>query len=140
MDHRAEAWEEIKILQDIIHKQEDLRTKTKNWCIALFGGLSIAFANSNGKLDFLAYLLASIILVCIFWLLENLQRSIQMTTICHRNSVEESLLSELESYKGPKIGKTFSAGYKFLSPFNLRLSAVYLGLIIIALSLSFFQQ
>lgn len=137
MEWRDEAWKEIVVLQDIIHKQEDLRTKTKNWSIVLFGGITIAYTSSTTDLDYFSYFVASSIIILTFLLLENLQRSIQMTTILRRNFVEKQLRDNMLEYNGPKIGKSFSSGFRFLSIFNLRLMSVYGSLFLITVSLYF---
>lgn len=135
----SKAFKELEIVQSIIHKQEELRSEQKKWCITIFAALTIPYL--TGKIEErLLYLIPTILIIAIFYSIECNIAKDQWQTILRRNNIEKVLRNKEMEYDGPQIGLSFEArnnvSLKFY--FHMRLFVLYVSLIILSFLMAFF--
>ena len=133
------ALSELKMVQDIIHNQEQMRLKVVGWCIAAVTGISIAFVSKTLVVPTKYYLALSLAITCIFLWLDTVHRVAVDRAIARSGDIEGFLRGEHE-YDGPKIGKSISvasgARYQAESLKNVRVYGPYLALSLIVVAVA----
>ena len=131
MEIETIALEELKLVQSIIHNQEQMRVKVVGWCIAIISAISIAYLSKKLELPSNSYFGLSLAIVSIFLWLDTVHRVAVDRAIIRSGEIESFFRKEIE-YDGPKIGKSISVKngipYQFRSLKNVRVYGPYLVL------------
>jgi len=131
METETIALEELKLVQSIIHNQEQMRIKVVGWCIATISAISVAYLSQKLNLPPKSYFSLSLIIILIFLWLDTVHRVAVDRAILRSGEIESFFRKEIE-YDGPKIGKSISVKngipYQFRSLKNVRVYGPYLAL------------
>ncbi len=138
--HDYKAMEELKLLQNVIGRQEDFRMKIKSWAVTLVSAVSIAFLSGKINISSKSYIIMSVGIIVSFCWTDVIYRVAQNRAMKRSGNVESYLRGEVE-YSGPKIGSSLSIPNTLSEQFgafnNVRTYSVYLILVILTLILSF---
>ena len=141
MEAEMIALEELKLVQSIIHTQEQMRFKVVGWCIATITGLSVAYLSEKLDLPHTSYFVLSILIILIFLWLDTVHRVAVDRAIMRSGEIEKALRGEAE-YDGPKIGESLSLKngilYQLRSLKNVRVYGPYLALLFAVSCIYFF--
>jgi hypothetical protein len=107
MDKHELAMEELRLLQEIIKHQEDLRAQLMNWSVGLIGAGTFAFLTEI-KLSQSNFLFVGCTLVLASFWMNVIFRVAQDRAITRSHRVEQ-FLREGGEYDGPKIGLSLAA-------------------------------
>lgn len=133
MDEHQRAMEELRLLQEIIRHQEDLRAQLTNWSVGLISAISIVFLSAKIDLSGLHYILVGSALIIAFFWNNIIFRVAQSRAIARSNKVEECL-RQGGDYDGPKIGDSIGGdndiGEQVRAMNNVRIYAPYVILLI----------
>lgn len=99
--------EELKILQDIASRQEELRVKIRGWCIALLTALSVAALSQEIRISSGQFFFFGCVILVLFLWLDALYRVAQDRAF-DRAKVVESVLRGEVNYDGPRIRDSLS--------------------------------
>jgi len=129
MEWKQLAFDEIKILNDIIGIQEDVRQKIRNWTIILISGVSIAFLSKKIDLGPYHYLAVCYSILLLFLWADVIHRVAQSRAI--RRSIDvEKALGDGGQYDGPKIATSLSVSSNLREQWrafnNVRVYSIYL--------------
>jgi hypothetical protein len=141
------AKDELKILQDIIARHDDISFKIKSWCITLNIGILAAFygINSTEAIKIPLFLIfPCLILIDIFFLWIDAVYRVAMNRAMKRSATIEKQLRKNKLKKYPKINKTFNKPNKlrdqFLALKNIRVTAPYIIILFIDLLVLFIKK
>jgi len=136
------ALEELKLLQGIAEKQEELRFKIRGWCLALVTALTAAFLSEKTDFSGAQYILISCLILALFLWLDVLYRVAQDRALTRAEIVEKNLRG-VEEYAGPLIRNSLSVKNTIkdqrTSLNNIRVYGPYLLLFIIVLPVGIFN-
>ncbi len=96
------AWEEIKLLHEIVKNQEEWRFKIRGWAVALLTALSVVAFSNDVKITGSQYLALSIVVLLVTCWIDVIYRVAQDRALERANIVEEQLRTQ-RKYDGPKI-------------------------------------
>lgn len=105
---REEALREYYHLQDIVDRFDERSLKIKSWSVTSCG-VALGFGvTEHQPLLFCVAALGSLV----FWYLETLWKTMQGMIIDRSNNIEAMLAQPSAVYPGPKIGHTFTTGFR----------------------------
>ena len=105
---REEALREYYHMQDLIDRFDERSLKIKSWSVTSCG-VALGFGvTENQPLLFCVAALGSLV----FWYLEVLWKVMQGMIIERSNELETQLSQPSLRYDGPKIGHTFTSGFR----------------------------
>lgn len=107
MDKNQIAIEELKIFQDVIYGQEEIRFKIKSWAFALISAISIAFLSKKTNFSSVEYLFISVGILFLFFWTDAIHRVAQDRSQKRTFDIECFLRGETE-YDGPKVNISLS--------------------------------
>src|SRR5436305_14104265 len=96
------ALEELKILQSVISKHDDLRSQVLGWCIALVTGLTIAYLSKPVALDRWGFVALSVAIVLLFLWVSVTYKVAQDRAIERARTIESQIRSKTV-YDGPLV-------------------------------------
>jgi len=106
-DKKQIALEEWKIVQDVIHDQEEIRFKIKGWAVALISAISITFLSKKINFSSAEYLFISVGIVLLFFWTDVIHRVAQDRSQKRTFDIECFLRRKTE-YDGPKVSISLS--------------------------------
>jgi hypothetical protein len=134
------AIEERKIIQDIIHNQEAIRMKLVGWCITIISGFTIALYSQNVHLSSCKYLVFTLTVVLVFFLLDIVNRQVFFKMLKRSRAVEGMIQNSGSDYDGFKIEESMAQKrLQKMCIFDYRLISPYVALVIIIL-VSYFTK
>lgn len=99
------AVEELKLIQGIIGRQEEVRLRLRSWGITLIAAASVAQLSGELELSASRYLFVSLSVIGLFWFLEAVHRRAEERAILRSAQIESALRGE-EQYRGPLIRRS----------------------------------
>ena len=127
---------EFDILQDVIKFQEDIRMKSRNWCITIISAITITFISEKISFSNLNFLIMNSVLIVLFLWLELIYRVAEKRAIIRSSYVESALRGE-KKYDGPLIGKSLSKSNSIKTQIkelnNIRIYFTYLILFLLTI-------
>lgn len=106
------ALEELRLLESIIAKHDDLRAHMMNWAVGLVTALSAAYLSDKSGLDHWGFLTVGAFVALLFFWMDAVYKVAQDRAIKRAALVEQHLrqLNEKEPqpYDGPRIGESLS--------------------------------
>ncbi|UCE59909.1 MAG: hypothetical protein JSU63_20995 [Phycisphaerales bacterium] len=139
MDRENVALEELKLLQAIIARQDQMRFRIKTWATTIFSALSLALFTEKIELSTSSFLLAALLVSGLFWALDAIYRTSEERAI-RRAKVVEECIESAGPYKGPKIAASLSttgSWREFMGALQrARVFALYVILILLAVAIS----
>lgn len=140
MDTRQLALEELRLLQEIIKHQEELRAQLTNWAVGLIGAVTVAFLSTEISLSRFQFLFVGCTLVFASFWMNVIYRVAQNRAIVRGIRVEH-YLREGNAYDGPRIGASLavrnSVGEQLRAAANIRMYAPYSILLAFLIAASF---
>ena len=131
------ALEELRQLQLIIGRQDELKAKTKSLAISLFSALTAAFVSQKIlMLDQIEYFVITLILAVLFFLIETVYGATEINAEDRVKEIEKYFQTN-GNYLGPKIYQSLTISVNFeqlkLAAKRLRTNLLYLTLLIISI-------
>lgn len=138
MDKIDIAMEEIKILQSIIARHDDLSIRIKSWCISLNIGLIAAFygINASNQISFnkISMVIILVLLTGFFLWLDTIYR-VAMDRAIQRTTEIETEIREHKLSTYPKINISLGMPNRLTNQIrtirNIRMNTPYIMIIII---------
>lgn len=97
---------ERELIQDIIHKQQDIRYKNYGWSVALLIAISVASISTESKVPGILYLVLSTGIILLFGVFDITHRSDFYKVTDRSKKVEFFMREDPSSYDGPYIEET----------------------------------
>jgi len=97
---------EREIIQDIIHKQQDIRYKNYGWSVALVMAISVASISADSSVPSYLYLCLGIGIILMFGIFDVVHRSDFYKIADRSYKVEEQMRVNMSEYDGPRIEET----------------------------------
>lgn len=145
MNERQETrLEELRLIQNIIAQQQDLRTRAVAWSVALNTGLIIARFSDTIQLAAWVYLCVALLATALFFWLDTTYKVAEDRAIERSNQIEESIRTDpaATAYDGPKIGLSFiepnTLSAQFHAANNVRLWGIH-AVLLLAILATFFS-
>lgn len=101
------ALEELKVLQAVISKHDDLRSQLLGWCVALITGLSVAHLSKPLQVDSVGFLSLSLAIVLLFLWVGITYKVAQDRAIERVRQIEVQIRTQ-SPYDGPLISESLS--------------------------------
>jgi|SRR6185369_3582 len=101
------ALEELKMLQSIISKHDDLRSQVLGWCVALITGLTIAYLSKPVELYLWGFAALSISIVLLFLWVSVTYKVAQDRAIERARTIESQIRAQT-AYDGPLVADSLS--------------------------------
>lgn len=134
------ALEERKIIQNIIHNQEEIRMKLVGWCITIVSGFIIAFHSNKIAISGTKFGLFTLLVVIVFLILDITNRSVFYKMLKRSKTVEKMIQNGASKYDGFKIEESMAEPMEKKNVvYDFRLFSPYIALIII-IAISFFAK
>jgi hypothetical protein len=96
METETITLEELKLVQFIIHNQEQMRIKVVGWCIATISAISVAYLSLKLNLPSKSYFSLSLIIILIFLWLDTVHRVAVDRAIFRSGEIERFFRKECE--------------------------------------------
>lgn len=111
MEKSEIAVEELKLLQEIIGRQDILMARTKAFCITLTSALTVAYLKEDPKIiEDKEFLVVALVLALLFWFIESVYGAVEITAEKRVKTIERSFIImngnnqiDVRDYDGPKI-------------------------------------
>jgi hypothetical protein len=113
MDDEQKAFEELKILKEIIFLQEEARAKIKSWAVGLVSAITVTFVSERISLSWEEYLLICGGILALFLWMDVIHRVAEDRAIKRSSEIEVILRDRSKQYDGPKISISVSIPNKF---------------------------
>jgi len=144
VENRELAKYEMSLLQDIIGRQDDLKSKCKGFSATIFSALTIAFLSHKiVDVSGVKYVLCSAVIACLFLLIESIYGVTEMNAEARVRVVEKFLSGGSTKYNGPAISEslhkklssvTLTAAMRRERTYGLYLSIILISVIVAILS------
>jgi hypothetical protein len=129
------ALEEMKLLQSIILKHDDIRSKMVGWSVSLVSALSAFYLHEKSGMDRTGFQIVGFSITILFFWLDTIYKVAQDRAI-NRSRVVEKMIANGE-YEGPAIGVSLGKDNLVLdqlrSALNVRVWSPYAGLSLLVL-------
>jgi|SRR3954447_24142729 len=101
------AIEELKTLQSIISKHDDLRAQVLGWCVALITGLTVAYLSKPVEIDRWGFVALSVSIVLLFLWVSVSYKVAQDRAIERARTIESQIRAQA-TYDGPLVTDSLS--------------------------------
>lgn len=125
--------DELKIVQDVITKQEELCFKVFSWAIGLITALTIGFFHNSVKINPWVYMICGFTIIVGYFLVARYHWVTFFQAVTRSCDIEEEI--KTDNYKRVKINETLKAGNDLNFFINYRFYGPYAILIIIVIVL-----
>ena len=131
------AIEELRHLELIIGRQDELKAKTKSIAVTLFSALTVAFASKHTLgIGSVEYMVLSILIAVLFLAVESVYGATEIEAENRVEKIESFLRGEEAEYNGPRISASLVVEHTFdhfkVAASRQRTYYLYLTLLIIA--------
>ena len=127
---------ELKMLQEVIARQDGFKDKTKNLAVTLFTAVSVGYLSGQVTLSSWQYLFACMGICLVFVVLEGVYGATEINAESRVREIESFLRSETTKYTGPAILNSLvrseSLGLMFLGVRRWRTLLLYVFLVVLA--------
>lgn len=134
------ALEEIKILQAIVIKHDDIRSTIINWNVGLITALCVAFLSGKSGLDRIDFFLIGVAIILLFFWLDVVYKIAQNRAIRRSAEIEDQIRCGT-TYDGPIIGKSLTqpntASEQMNAARNVRVWFPFLALLVLVALVTF---
>ena len=128
---------EMSLLQNIIGRQDDLKSKCKGFSATIYSALTIAFLSDRFvDVSGIEYIICTIVIACLFLLIESIYGVTEMNAEARVRVIEDYLKGECTIYNGPAISESL---HKELNTASLKVAmrrertfGLYLSIVLIA--------
>lgn len=125
--------DELKIIQDIITKQEELCFKVFSWAIGLVTALTIGFFHKSVEINPCVYMTCGFTIIVGYFLVARYHWVTFSQAVTRSCGIEEEIKND--NYKRVKINETLKAGndlnffihYRFYGPYAILIIIVLLS-------------
>ena len=134
------ALEELKILQQIVARHDDLSFKIKGWCVTLVTAIILAIKSDKYSISVSSGLSLLFGISLLFLWIDVIYRVAEDRAISRSRQVER-LIRDHIVYDGPKIAESLSVKTTFMNQMrslnNIRIYVPYISISIIVLAVTF---
>lgn len=137
---KERALDELRILQGIVARHDDISFKIKGWCVTLITGIMLALKSGNFAVSTKSSLILAFGISLLFLWVDVVYRVAEDRAIDRSDEIEKLMRDESE-YDGPKIvmtlrkPNTLSDQYKSLKNVRIYLPYLILTMIVIIVSI-----